>query len=178
MQDEDVKIASDNPSESLRPQRDYGETVAKEFQRHKENGNIFMANRLGEELAKPLLGGDEGLFDNLNLCSTNQLYFLYGFAVRKAVNEGIEVSILADTVLHSFSETVKNRNEAIYAALNDSVSDTVYRLCLSDDSCIGTGFAKLCGQGSNSRWVELGCESYQTYRDFSAALVKKFVFKK
>ena len=100
----------------------------------------------------------------------------FGFC--KAVNEGIEVSILADTVLHSFSETVKNKNEAIYAALNDSVSDTIYRLCLSDDSCIGTGFAKLCGQGSNSRWVELGCESYQTYRDFSAALVKKFVFKK
>lgn len=174
-QDEDMKIAPDYPSG--RPHTDYGECVALEFRRHKENGNISLANRLGEELAKPLLGVQDGLFGARRREEENQLYFLYGFAVRKAVGEHIDISILADTALHSFSETVENADGDIYDALNDSVADTIYRLCLHDRDGIGTGFAKLCGHDADENWITLGNETYAQYLSFATQLIHTVSFQ-
>ncbi|PWM37992.1 MAG: hypothetical protein DBX66_04435 [Clostridiales bacterium] len=176
--DDDVKIAPDYPSAGLRARTDTGESVAQEYTRHKLNGNIFMANRLGEELARPLLcGAGSSLFDGVSEENIGQLYFMYGFAVRVAVAQGVENTILADTVRHSFSETVEDHNEHVYDALNDSVSDTVYRLCLADNQCLGNCFAKLCNHDGDSRWIELGMEAYERYYQFAAGLIGKFEFK-
>ncbi|MCI8622472.1 MAG: hypothetical protein HFG26_02270 [Provencibacterium sp.] len=175
--DEDIRIVTGTPSASLRAFPDMGESVAKEFRRHKENGNIFMANRLGEELAKPLLRGDAEMFDGLGEENREPLCFLYALAVRSAVAKRIDNSILADTVLHSFSETIENTDEGIYRSINDNVADTIYRLCLADNQGVGNGFAKLCGKDRDSYFIELGNEAYRRFWDFSSGKIERIPFK-
>lgn len=175
--DDDMKIASDFPSDSLRAGQDNGETVAKEYTRQKENGNIFLANRLGEELAKPLLRGDSELMgERVNAKNIGQLYFLYGFAVRTSIAQSVDSPILADTVLRSFHDTVKSTSEPIYEAMNDSVPDTIYRLCQSCDDCIGEGFARLCGEEGQTRFITLGRETYESYQVFAMQKIDKVEF--
>lgn len=171
-QDDDIRIASDTPSRELRTQADLGESVAQEFQRHKENGNIFMANRLGEELARPLREEPADLFGDTEGIERRHVQFLYGFAVRLAIHRGMDVSILADTALHSFLETVEHFSEPVYTALTDSVSLTVYRLCLSDEQPVGGVFAKLTETSPS-----LGEALYTRYLDFAQRLVAKFTFR-
>ncbi len=171
-EDDDIRIASDTPSREMRLQADLGESVAQEFQRHKENGNIFMANRLGEELARPLREEPAELFGDTAGVERRQVQFLYGFVVRLAIYEGIDVSILADTALHSFLETVEHFSGLIYAALTDSVSLTVYRLCLSDEQSVGGVFAKLTESPPS-----FGETLYARYFDFARKLVGKFTFQ-
>lgn len=175
--DEDIRIVTGSPSASLRTASDSGESVAQEFQRQKENGNIFMANRLGEELAKPLLAGEPELFGGLWQDYTGQMGFLYALAVRDAVELKIGNAILADTVLHSFLETIENGNEAIYRAINDSEAETIYRLCLSDGEDIGKGFAKLCGSGQDARLAGEGSGAFRRFRAFSTRRIDRIPFK-
>ncbi len=170
--DDDIRIASDTPSRELRPQADLGESVAQEFQRHKENGNIFMANRLGEELARPLREEPAELFADTEGIERRHVQFLYGFAVRLAIHQGMDVSILEDTVLHSFLETVEHFSGPVYAALTDSVSSTVYRLCLSDEQPVGGAFARIAESSPS-----LGEMLYARYLDFARNLVGKFTFR-
>lgn len=187
MLDEDIRIASDTPSKELRGHSDMGESVAKEFRRHKENGNIFAANRLGEELARPLLENREDLFGPLQKQAErlNQMRFLYGFAVRGAIYEGIQVSILADTALHSFLETVEDADTGLYATLTDSVSDTIYRLCLSEMpqahgvQCVGAVFAKMCQEqnGGELKLEEEGNALYEKFLAFAVGKIQKISLK-
>lgn len=173
-QDEDIRIASSTPSKELKAAADLGESVAQEYTRHKDNGNIFMANRLGEELARPLKE-DAGLFDHA--VNSRQEQFLYGFAVHQAIYEGVAVSILADTALHSFLKTVKLIMADAYDAMTDTLSDTVYRLGLSDRQPIGEVFAQLVGCSGEEETVRLGQELYQRYSDFAKELVGRFEFR-
>lgn len=175
--DEDIRIVTGSPSASLRAFPDTGESVAREFRRHKENGNIFMANRLGEELAKPLLRGDGALFEELWQAYAGQICFLYALAVRGAVGKKIENTILADTVLHSFSETVENSSPEIYQAINDSVADTIYRLCLADGQKVGSGFSKLCGKDGEAEFTSLGERAYERFWNFSSARIDRITFQ-
>lgn len=175
--DEDIRIVTGSPSASLRAFPDTGESVAREFRRQKENGNIFMANRLGEELAKPLLRGDGELFLELWQEYSGQVCFLYALAVRSMVEKKIENTILADTVLHSFLETIENSDEKIYQAVNDSVADTIYRLCLADKRDVGGGFANLCGKAQDAHLAALGAEAFQRFLDFSCARIERIPFK-
>ncbi|MCI8440979.1 MAG: hypothetical protein HFG27_00395 [Provencibacterium sp.] len=175
--DEDIRIVTGSPSASLRTFPDASESVAEEFRRQKENGNIFMSNRLGEELAKPLLHGDGEMLGELWQEYPGQISFLYALAVRSMVEKKISNTILADTVLHSFSETIENTDEKIYRSVNDSVADTIYRLCLTDCQDVGGGFAKLCGKEEEARFAGAGAAAFQRFLDFSSARIDRIPFK-
>lgn len=175
--DEDIRLVTGSPSDSLRAASDSGESVAQEFQRQKENGNIFMAKRLGEELARPLLAGEPELFGGLWEDYTGQMGFLYALAVREAVELKIGNAILADTVLHSFSETIENGNGTIYRALNDSEAETIYRLCLADGEDIGRGFAKLCGSEQDAQLAAEGAGAFRRFRAFSTRRIDRIPFR-
>lgn len=175
--DDDVKIVT-GPI-SGRWGSDTGEREAEEYAHQKQNGNVFKANRLGEELAKPLSQGDKSLLgDAVTAQNIGQLYFLYGFAVRSVIAQDMNHSLLSDTVLRSFRESVKATSSYIYEAIHDSVPDTIYRLCQNGNwDCIGEGFAKLCSEEGNPRFIELGKESFESYCQFIRQKLQKVEFE-
>lgn len=176
--DEDMKIVPDSALSKNPSAQDGDERTAQEYKTQKENGNVFIASRLGEELALPVLRGERELLKNVNDKNIAQLYFLYAFAVRGEIAEHIESSILADTTLRCFQQMVKEKNIQIYDAMSDSVPDTIYRLCGSSGDCLGEGFAKLCGREGDSAFITVGNESFESYRRFAAEKIKKVEFKK
>lgn len=161
--DSDMKIAPDRPSEIF----DSSEGAANAFVREKANGNMAKAHALGKQFAAELTAENRGVtlfgvgaFDDANTLVQRKIMFAY---VVNMVIEGMAPnSIVAQSAMSSFYDSVQASFPDIYRIITDSEAFSLYILSVRsspEDPCaIGRVFARLCGKEEDPLFVRYGCE--------------------
>lgn len=170
-EDEDIKIASLPQKEW----KDAGERSAREFEMHRENGDLDKARLFGKQLAELLLA-EVNRTDGCTCEQHHQLLVLYSYGVNKII-QLLPNSMIAQLSLSDFYDEVKRQNPAICDLIQDSVSFTFYIL---EDRTLernfGEAFAKLCGEGKNQELEAFGNRKYQAFYERCRRYLEQFAF--
>ncbi|MEM1484087.1 hypothetical protein V6615_04300 [Oscillospiraceae bacterium PP1C4] len=162
--DSDMKIVPDRPSEIF----DTSEGAANAFVREKSNGNMDKARVLGTQLAIELTAESKGgatlfgvgAFDNEHTVKQRKVMFAY--VVKKVIEDMAPNSIVAQSALSAFYETIQQTSPEIYELATDTAAFSLYNLSARtspEDPCaIGNVFALLCDREDDPVFVRYGCE--------------------
>ncbi len=167
-----MRIAPDDLS-VLKRQADNSDDYALCYLRQKANGNIEKAKQLAERFM-----GDMLLLESKNCFGTakvemnklmTQLEILFVYAVNQAINDCAPNAIIAQTILNSFYDRLKEADPAVYRLLDDTGIFSYYILCSRSPNCtstdIGNTFAKACGCDGDSDMVRTGSHYYEEIYD-------------
>lgn len=174
--DEDIKIATDNPSADLHnwKQNENSEQTAEQFLKQKESGNIDLARNLGKLFADELFlenGPVYSLLPQVNGNNIlNQRIMLYSYAVNIAIQDNLPNSIVIQTSLNVFYEEVEQRSDTLFKMISDMGAFSLYilnhRVGNGGESGIGGIFARLCGQEENEEMIRQGQRLYEEFYSF------------
>ncbi|MBE6907093.1 MAG: hypothetical protein E7476_12565 [Ruminococcaceae bacterium] len=161
--DSDMKIAPERISEVF----DTSEGAANAFVREKSNGNMDKARKLGQQFAAELTVPSKGatlfgvgVFDNDNTMAQRKVLFAY--VVNRVVEDMAPNSIVAQSVLSSFYESVRQQSAELYDLINDSAAFSLYMLARRSapekSEAVGRVFAQLCDKEGNPVFIRYGAE--------------------
>lgn len=160
--DSDMKIMSGKVSKQF----DLAEGAATAFNRERANGNLERARTLGRKFAADLFENDGkalfgvGAFDDEKTIIQRRVLFAY--VVNRVIEDLAPNSIVAQSALSVFYDTLQKASEQYYQESTDAAAFSQYILAVrstSDDPCaIGNVFARLCGRGADKVFVKYGCE--------------------
>jgi hypothetical protein len=172
--DSDMKIAG---APGPAPADDTGDTEA-DLAEQTASGNLELAKKLGEELARKIL--DEDGVTNFGVDSREgdevrrQRRLLLAFVVDNEVGDTVE-GLLGHAVLNSFYDLLKSEAPDFYEDVRGSASFSFYLLCVRDgenvEHCIGNSFAMLAGYEGDKVMSELGEALYFHFRDIVSAAI-------
>lgn len=174
--DSDMKIAPERISDVF----DSSEGAANAFVREKNNGNMEKARGLGKQFANELTVENKGAtlfgvgaFDNENTILQRRVVF--SFIVSRVVEDMAPNSMVAQSVISSFHESVRDISPEIYDSVTDSAAFSLYALAgrsLSDDAkAIGKVFARLCEREDDVLFVRYGSEIVNYFIMYCTQLV-------
>ena len=174
--DSDMKIVPDDPSEVF----DTGEGAANSFAREKATGNMEKAKCLGQDFAAEITAGEKGIvwfgcgeYDDELTIAQRQVMFAY--IINKVIEDMAPNSIVAQSALSSFYETVQSALPEVYERITDSAAFSMYILsdrAAPDDPCaIGRVFARLCGHGKEALFERYGCELAEYFTMYCTQLL-------
>lgn len=156
--DSDMKIVPDKPSELF----DSSEGAASAFVRERDNGNMEKARLLGIRFAGELTAETKGasLFGTGEpepLQIQEQRKILFSYIVHSVVNDIAPNSIVAQSAISAFYETVNGISPEIYAMITDSAVYSLYihsdRTAPGDANALGRVFAHLCGRAQDEVFI-------------------------
>lgn len=161
--DSDMKIASHHMNKTV----DMSEGAANTFVREKSNGNTEKARRLGKQFAAELTTTRKGAtlfgigaFDNQR--TMDQRKVLFAYIVNRVTNDMTPNSILSQSVLSSFYESVKQQSEELHELITDAAAFSLYilahRSSPGNAEEIGKVFAQLCDREEDPVFIHYGAE--------------------
>lgn len=161
--DSDMKIAPNRMSKVF----DTSEGAASAFVHEKSNGNMDKARKLGQQFAAELTAPMKGVtlfgigaFDNKRTMAQRKVLFAY--IVNRVTQDMAPNSILAQSVLSSFYESVQQRSAELYELINDSAAFSLYilahRSSHGNPASIGRVFAQLCDRDEDPVFIRYGTE--------------------
>jgi hypothetical protein len=161
--DSDMKIVPDRPSELF----DSSEGAANAFVREKNNGNMEKAHQLGIRFAQELTNESSGIpffgtgkFDNEE--TLRQRKVLFAYIVHQVIDDIAPNSIVAQSALSAFHETIQESMPEIYKTITDTLTFSLYilssRSAPDDPRAIGKVFAQLCQRADDPIFVDYGKE--------------------
>ena len=162
--DSDIKIVPEHPSQVF----DMGEGAANAFARETANGNMEKARKLGARFGCALLNGESdgitmfgvGAYDNPQTILQRKVLFSY--IVNRVVEDMAPNSIVAQSVIASFYDTVRTASRELCDGISDSAAFTLYilagRSAPDDLKAIGRIFAQLCGHEGDPVFLQYGYE--------------------
>lgn len=161
--DSDMKIAPNRMSKVS----DMSEGAASAFVREKSNGNMDKARKLGQQFAAEMTAPIKGItlfgigaFDNERTMAQRKVLFAY--VVNRITQDMAPNSILAQSVLSSFHESVKQQSAELYELINDSAAFSLYILAHRSNpgnpESIGRVFAQLCNREDDPVFIRYGTE--------------------
>lgn len=161
--DSDMKIAPDRISEVF----DMSEGAANAFVREKSNGNMDKARKLGQQFAAELIAPSKGAtlfgvgaFDNDSTMAQRKVLFAY--VVNRVVEDMAPNSIVAQSILSSFYESVRQQSEKLYDLINDTAAFSLYilshRSTPEKSEAVGRVFAQLCNKEEDPVFIRYGAE--------------------
>lgn len=160
-EDDDIKIASF--SESTRSGRENAaDAMAALFLRHRSNGNLEKAQKLGEVLAKLLAGEGSHIELMGSLGGVNRIHkeLLCSFAVSVAIEQYLPDAVLSQMAEDTFFEEIKRLSPSLHRFINDSGAFSFYYLAYRRggdvEHSIGKTFATLCDLDEDAVCAELG----------------------
>lgn len=176
--DSDMKIVPDDPSEIF----DTSEGAANAFVREKTNGNIDKAHTLGLQLAAELTADHKGItlfgvgaFDDENTLLQRKV--MYAYVVNRVIEEIAPNSVVAQSAISSFYNTVCDEAPNVYALITDAAAFSMYTLSVRSspgDACaIGKVFAQLCNRKDDEIFVKYGCELEEYFTMYCTQLALK-----
>ncbi len=171
--DDDIKIAPDSMSDLFAP-ADSAQDAADAFVQQRQNGNIDRARRLGKKLARTLprsLAGYEGLPQTDE--TLRQVQLLYSYLVITTIEQCSPNSIVAQTALRVYHQTVRQDSEQAYEATVDSAGFTLYRLAQRRGEAPGPVFAELCGSSQDPQLAQNGDCLYKRYQAHCHSLCQR-----
>ena len=125
--DSDIKIVPDKPSKVF----DMSEGAAYAFIREKTNGNMEKARALGKRFAGELTAGRTGVaqfgvgaFDDQDTLAQRNV--LFAFIVGRVIEEMAPNSIVAQSAMSAFYETIERTSPEIYRQISDSAALSLY----------------------------------------------------
>ena len=158
-----IKIFPDKPSKVF----DMSEGAAYAFIREKTNGNMEKARALGKRFAGELTAGRTGMaqfgvgaFDDQDTLAQRNV--LFAFIVGRVIEEMAPNSIVAQSAMSAFYETIERTSPEIYRQISDSAALSLYifsaRSTPGDETAAGEVFARLCGREGDALFVAYGRE--------------------
>ena len=161
--DSDMKIAPDRISKVF----DMSEGDANAFVREKSNGNMDKARKLGQQFAAELTAPMKGVtlfgigaFDNQR--TMDQRKVLFAYIVNLVTQDMAPNSILAQSVLSSFYDSVQYQSTELHELITDSAAYSLYilahRSSPGNPEEIGKVFAQLCDRDEDPIFIHYGAE--------------------
>jgi hypothetical protein len=123
--DSDVKIFNDNSNASENP---YEVSVIAEMTKHRSNGNIEKAKKLGKHLAE-IFVDEPSLLNQLENevgkieCDADDMYHikvLLVFTAEYCINRYLPATLLSNTAVNSLYDTVIKKAQEFYESLDDA----------------------------------------------------------
>lgn len=157
--DDDIKIAGENPSSSLKSEDN--DAVYRELDSAKKSGSLEKAKQLGKALANKILHPDEdltlGMDENeIPVQRANLLAFTAAVVFEKRCSN----SVISTAARRAFFDEIKAENRAFYDALSDEGVFSFYYLAYRRGGDvvrrIGQTYAMLCGKDGDALYQELG----------------------
>ncbi len=172
--EEGVKIFPSKPEKTDR--QTPADSEADEFLTQRDNGNLQRARYLGRRYARRLLRLWRP-WDSSEVAKQKKALFAY--VVAKVEQTHSKNSILQQTTLSTFFETVRKISKNDYEIIVDSLAFTQYLLCERGSGCINIGdvFARLCGQGDNPDMTTKGEVYYHRYVSRCTDLHRRTCYK-
>ena len=170
--EEDIRIAS-RPAKKTDP----GETSAADFYTQQNMGNIQTAIQLGGCLARLYCGHIQRLEEQEPVLG--QLAILYSYAVNRAI-QTLPNSLIAQTVLSTFYNMVKQESADLYQAVRDPIPFSLYILRdkrIEPSESYGEIFASLCGRRDDRELVDLANQEYESFYQECILLSEGFSFQ-
>ena len=170
--EEDIRIAG-------RPikKKDPGESSAADFYNQQNIGNIQTALQLGKCLARLYCGHIRKIQNPEPVLS--QLAILYSYAVNRAI-QCLPNSLIAQTVLSTFYNMVKQESDELYQPVRDPVPFSLYILRdkrVEPTETYGEIFASLCGRRDDQELSELADREYEEFYGECILLSEGFSFQ-
>ena len=135
--DSDIKIVPDKPSKVF----DMSEGAAYAFIREKTNGNMEKARALGKRFAGELTAGRTGVaqfgvgaFDDQDTLAQRNV--LFAFIVGRVIEEMAPNSIVAQSAMSAFYETIERTSPEIYQQISDSAALSLYIFSARSTPCL------------------------------------------
>jgi len=181
--DEDMKIADGFYTPNFKP-KDNDNSIAEEFIKNRDNGNMEIAESIGSEYGEALVLDNKLInFDDIN-CTDAELIkqkcILFAFAVKTAAEQLSPNSAVAQKIISSFYATVEKMSKLYCEIISDSFSFSFYilwqRSSNISDEPVGSVFAKLLNKSGDSSATELGDSLFKHYYSFCAAAIKQKQF--
>ncbi len=158
MFDEDIKIAGNKPSQSI---KEY--SVSANSDVSIPNDKIDLAKKLGEVIAKEFCKAFEAYPNAVEEPDDNmvvQRLLLLSFTVTVGLDKHLENETLAGIAQKSFLKTVKNTSSELYKYTSDTGAFSFYYLAYRRGSEVerrmGQTFAMLCSHDGDPIYQELG----------------------
>ena len=164
MPEEYVKIAGQNPSDSIKREKfKNADEAAEEFTRETENGNIERGKLFGIKTAKKFMEciiNPMGEEDTQDESLKTQRTVLLAFTAFASFEQVYPSKIVSDVAQSSFLKYINEENPDLYVLVKDSGSLSFYYLAfrrgIEIDRRIGQTFAMLCMHDGDPIYQELG----------------------
>ncbi|MBQ2756269.1 MAG: hypothetical protein IJF27_06310 [Oscillospiraceae bacterium] len=165
---------------------DAGEREAALYEKHRDNGNLKKASRLGNRLAAELLRKDSaamiGRDEMESLLMLRNRRILFAFVADITLELQTPDSIIAECAQDAFYDYIKDNDSELYEYIENASEFSMYLACgrskKSAAASIGKTFAKLV-EMPGRRLIELfGSELYDYYFYFCSKLIKEAGFSK
>lgn len=172
MYDEDIKIAGDRPSATIKtkPLKSTESGYAKEL----SNGNIDRAKALGKIVAEKFFEAGNDIMpetepgENVNMAIQRQQ--LLAFAVRIGLEEFCPNETVADSAVGAFEKTLQKIDPSMFAVVSDNGALSFYYLAYRRggdvERRVGQTFAMLCSHDGDPIYQELGEALYCWFLSF------------
>ena len=164
--DSDVKIFTD--SDDIKSENSYEVSVIAEMTKHRSNGNILKAKKLGKHLAE-IFVDEPSLLNQLESevgkieCNSDNMYqikVLLVFTAEYCINRLLPATLLSNTAVTALYDTVIKKASDFYDRLDDAAEYSFYYLAVRKgfdiSKNIGISFAMLCGEDKNEYYTNLG----------------------
>lgn len=174
--DRDMKIMPDKPSKVF----DLSEGAANAFAREKANGNMSKAREIGQQFADELAAGAKGVamfavgaYDTEDTLRHRQV--LYSFIVSHVIEDMCPNSIVAQSALSAFNETVQEKLPQEAERISDTGVLSLYilaaRMAPDDYYELGRVFAECCGHKDDEIYIGYGSELAAYYANYCTQVI-------
>lgn len=172
--EEDIRIAG-KPVKKTDP----GESSAADFYNQQNMGNIQTALQLGGCLARLYCSHIRTVREQESNPIWGQLAILYSYAVNRAI-QSLPNSLIAQTVLSSFYNVVKQESSELYQEVRDPIPFSLYILRdkrAAPTETYGEIFASLCGRQNDRGLAEMADREYDNFYRECIELSEGFLFQ-
>ena len=185
--DSDVKIFTDSDTTS---ETSHEVHVIAEMTKHRSNGNIMKAKKLGKHLAEifvdepSLLSQLEGEVGKIECDDDNmyQIKVLLVFTAEYCINHYLPAVLLSNTAVNSLYDTVIKKAQAFYERLDDAAEYSFYYLAVRKgydiSKNIGISFAMLCGEDKDEYYTNLGKRLFEVAEHEITKIIDSYGFVK
>lgn len=162
--DSDMKIAG-NDFKPLKSQDD-SELTTLLLEKEKNNGNLNRARRLGAIMAEEVsaIEGEHPAEDPVIL---TQRRILLAFTVEVALDKFLPNTLLSQTSLSVFNESLRQTAPSFYEDLQESGAFSFYYLCVREgrevEENVGKTFALLCGRRDDEKLAQRGSKMFTRF---------------
>ena len=185
--DSDIKIFTDD---NANEESSYEVSVFAEMTKHRSNGNILKAKKLGKHLAEifvdepSLISQLEGEVGKIE-CDAENMYHmkvLLVFTAEYCINHYLPATLLSNTAVNSLYDTVIKKAAEFYDRLDDAAEYSFYYLAVRKGieipQNIGVSFAMLCGEDKNEYYVNLGKRLFEVAEHEIQKIIDSYDFVK
>ena len=180
--DRDMKIVGATKEEKV----DAGEKEAAIYEKHRMNGNLKKATKIGKKLGEELLRKDSaamlGRDEKESLLMIKNRRILFAFVADMTLALQTPDSIVAESAQDAFYDYLKENDPELYEYIENASEFSMYLACgrhtKSAAASIGKTFATLVEMPGRKLIELFGSELYDYYFYFCSKLVKEAGFAK